>query len=164
MNCPYYRASLGDYRNSFFRPNAQICLGQIPDLARVFKMSYRNYFHAQTFIFVWLTKKQFNFPIFPQSVWWSNHKLWDSVKSCFFWKTYHTLFLPYLLCPFFFPPILFFFVCDARTNSGQILAKCDLGKKWGCPDTPPFCLDFFFIWPGLAKKWGGASDLTRSNI
>ena len=43
---------MGDYHNSFFRPNAQIRLGQIPDLAAVFKMSYRNYFPTQTSIFM----------------------------------------------------------------------------------------------------------------
>ena len=39
---------LGDYRNSFLRSNAQIRVGQIPDLAMVFKKSYHNYFDAQT--------------------------------------------------------------------------------------------------------------------
>ena len=53
---------MGDYRNSFLRSNAQVRVGQIPDLAMVFKKSYHNYFDAQTYIFMQLTKKQ----IFPR--------------------------------------------------------------------------------------------------
>ena len=60
--------------------------------------------------------------------------------------------------------IAWFFSVAASKKSDQNSPKCYLGKKWGCPDTPPFCLNYFSIWPDLAKKWGRASDLTRSNI
>ena len=46
--CFWECSILGDYHNSFLRSKAQIRVGQIPDLAMVFKKSYHNYFDAQT--------------------------------------------------------------------------------------------------------------------